>query len=66
VKIEYKTKGTKCLTPCPFGQETPFSPIGGEKIVSVGSLVCDNCKYHKSKEKNRKGGVVECSAGEER
>jgi len=53
VNIEYKTRKGECLTPCPFGQETPFAAIGG-KIIMVGSYVCDSCEYHKGKEKTEK------------
>jgi len=66
VKIEYKTESSvglkrKALTPCPFNRKT-----ANGFTIAVGSLGCEFCRDYKCKTHNDGGGVVECSAGEER
>ena len=60
MKIEYKTQGGSCITPCP-----PYRRGKGCEELKVGSWRCIECEHHKGKTSWAGGGEVECSAMDE-
>lgn len=57
IKYHYENKETgRLFTDCPFGENVELDDF--IKIIKVGSILCERCKYFKSRDDKKR--EVEC------